>query len=129
MHFLNLNFKQWQKSEQSVVALRWLSVTEDVSFRLSSVAEKNGISLLCESFFSNLTIRSSFWDGQADLVQDCSLKDSLLKNDFLRFPINQTSSSYIELPDNIIIPDQIHKATGFLASDSLFGTIFSGSNK
>ena len=109
------------------------------------MAQLEDQSLLCEISFPNVTISSSYWDGSNNQILNCDLtsdnSNSTASDDFLRFPLfqfndneetNETesiTSSYIQLPSSILVPNQVYKASGVLIADSnLISLLLPGEN-
>jgi len=110
------------------------------------VAQLESQSLLCEISLLNVTISSSYWDGSTNPILNCdpiSSDDSnaTASDDFLRFPhlryhnneeTNETESitnSYILLPNSILVPNQVHRASGvFIAATNLIQLLLPGAN-
>lgn len=103
--------------------LKLLKISDDIAFRLSNTAQLEGQSLRCDIFFPNVTISSSYWDGSAlnpifscDLTNESSYQTA--SEAFLRFPVNNqvnnNDHSYILLPEDILVIEKSHIASGVL---------------
>jgi hypothetical protein len=108
-----------------------LNVSEDMSFRLTDVAEVDGRSLRCEINLSNVSLSSSYWDGGPNDVHDCYLNTMAVSNVFQQFPLSGQSydSTYILLPEEAIAVGRTHKAAGLLISHYILQQLFPGQNR
>lgn len=141
---LTNNLQSQNNRSQSAIFL--VNVAEEMSFRLVDVAESDGRSLRCETRSENVTISSSYWNGNQTFVDDCDLDvtsrhlDRMEENEvdqiaqselFRRFPLSDPDmgSSYLLLPEGAVTPNQIHKAAGVLISQNILQHLFPGQNK
>lgn len=102
--------------------LKLLNISDDIAFRLSNTAQLEEQSLRCDIFFPNVTIGSSYWDGSLNPILSCDLTNEssyqTASEAFLRFPVNneenKNDNSYILLPEDILVIEKIHIASGVL---------------
>lgn len=101
-----------------------MDTAENMSFRLSDVAETSRRSLRCETNLANVTVSSSFWTGSdGSPIEDCTLAvvNGSARDTFLRFPLStsQPDGTHLVLPEQVLEAGRVHKSAGVLVFSRL----------
>jgi len=118
--YWNLKENRWNS------VLRLLNSSEDMALRLSTAAASSNISYRCDIIYTNITLGSSFWDGETKQLFDCDLnhtKRSVLE----RFPLKGPSA--ILLPQSSIAANASHTSGGFIINSHFLDHLLPGRNK